>query len=107
MSDSQEDPWAWMTPEAAERLSKPLTLKARPSMETAKDILDNNAPNWKGEDCVPRDQAIKAMQEIADKAWDAAQKRGDEECAVALGYSNAVQNLKSPDKETFMKSLFP
>lgn len=73
------------------------------SMETAKDILRKYDVIMIGEN--PKSEA--AIKEIADKAWEAAQKRGDEECAVALGYSNAVQNLKSPDKETFMKSLFP
>jgi hypothetical protein len=37
-------------------------------METAKDILDKHAPKWKGEDCIPRDQALAAMLEIAKKA---------------------------------------
>lgn len=76
-------------------------------METAKDILDNNAPNWKGEDCVPRDQAIKAMQEIADKAWEAGAEHTDECYCGKCSYCLEVRDEPAPDKSTFMKSLFP
>lgn len=60
--------------------------------ETAKDILDKNAPLWDGDDFVPRNQALAAMREIADKAWDGAKSR----------YLHG-----SISREQFMKDLFP
>lgn len=59
---------------------------------TAKEILDRCAPKWIGGDCVPRDQALAAIKEIADKAWEAAGEH---------------YVLEGKDRITFMKELFP
>ena len=67
-------------------------------METAKDILYKNAPKWEGEDCVPRDQALAAMQEIANKVHSYAKAKYNDNCEC---------EICQMDYPTFMKSLFP
>lgn len=65
-------------------------------METAKDILEKHGIHE-----LPADEVkdiLVAMQEIADKAWEAATAH-----QATLG---AFPD-KYPDKSTFMKSLFP
>lgn len=97
MSDSKEDPWAWMTPEKAKRLSKFGKLDG--TMETAKDILERHRRT--GAVNVPLEDALRAMQEIADKAWEAGRKREYMNCK-GLKY-----HTPPPTKKKFMKSLFP
>ena len=63
---------------------------------TAKEILEKQGITPKSTDSYFYEQALKAMQEISDKAWEASQawKR--------FGKTNVF-----PDKATFMKELFP
>lgn len=113
MSDSQEDPWAWMTPEKAKRLSTFGKLDG--TMETAKDILEkkileNMKPIdndrvfqdfWMLFDPAPSQSIIlNAMKEIADKAWEAGFVFQQDMIDQKTGWYRM-------DKSTFMKSLFP
>lgn len=66
MSDSQEDPWAWMTPEKAKRLSTFGKLDG--TMETAKDILRKY-------DVVIIGKNPKLEAAIKEIAWEASWRR--------------------------------
>lgn len=63
--------------------------------ETAKEILDRCAPKWIGEDCVPRDQVLAALKEIAERAhnqgWEGHKRLKDRDESL----------------EVVMKELFP
>lgn len=69
-------------------------------METAKDILEKHGVVLIGDN--PKIDA--AIQEIADKAWEAAEEWKDEQLALNLGLCPQPEAI---DKSTFIKSLFP
>jgi hypothetical protein len=89
--------------------------------ETVKEILDRHAPKWIGEDCVPRDQALAAMKEIADKALEASVDTAIAKFEEAKRNATKLQDLvfldvvlavleglkSGSNRSTFMKSLFP
>ena len=71
-------------------------------METAKDILEGHRRT--GAVNIPMEDALRAVEEIADKAWEASFQY----------YIERINNLErgvhattAPGKPTFMKSLFP
>lgn len=74
----------------------------RGSMETAKDILEGHRRT--GAVNIPMEDALRAVEEIADKAWEAAEEWKDEQLALNLGLCPQPEAI---DKSTFMKSLFP
>lgn len=75
--------------------------------ETAKEILRRHFsaktihyPGWAIYQPHENEAMIAAIQEIADKAWEACSKRIYQE-----DYSG--DDTTAPDKYTFMKELFP
>ena len=74
-------------------------------METAKDILERHRRT--GAVNIPMEDALRAVEEIADKAWEAATEHADECYCGKCSYCLEVRDDPAPDKSTFMKSLFP
>jgi hypothetical protein len=89
--------------------------------ETAKEILDRCAPKWIGGDCVPRDQVLAAIKEIADKAWEASVDTAIAKFEEAKRNATKLQDLvfldvvlavleglkSGSNRSAFMKELFP